>query len=221
MPRKAWLLQLSRKVHLYFGLLISPALLFFAFTGAVQTLGYHEASSNYKPPALLASLGQIHKKQTYLLPARREPGAGGQGSRPDGGSAVPSPPAVSASPSSPEGAATRHHRNGEPEHASPSVLQGQTAGPAAQASPAAASPSSHSDAPGGSQVRPAGQGSPTLQSKQKQHLPLKIFFLIVSLGLFVSTFTGIYMAYKYNRNKILVTLILVAGVVIPIVLLRF
>lgn len=56
---------------------------------------------------------------------------------------------------------------------------------------------------------------------QKSHLPLKIFFLIVAVGLFTSTLTGIYMAYKYNSNRLVVTLLLIAGAVLPVVLLPF
>jgi hypothetical protein len=63
--------------------------------------------------------------------------------------------------------------------------------------------------------------APVPQPPQKSHLPLKIFFLLVSLGLFVSTLTGIYMAYKFNRGKLLITGLLIAGVVVPIVLVSF
>src|SRR6201994_2645495 len=70
-------LRLFRKIHLYFGLFISPALLFFAFTGAIQTLSLHEAAgSSYKPPAILAQLGQLHKKQTATMPVRKAPEPG-------------------------------------------------------------------------------------------------------------------------------------------------
>jgi hypothetical protein len=55
----------------------------------------------------------------------------------------------------------------------------------------------------------------------KSHLPMKIFFLLVSLGLFTSTLTGLYMAYKYNQNKLVVSGVLVAGVAIPLLLLPF
>jgi hypothetical protein len=153
-------LRLFRKTHLYFGLFISPALLFFAFTGAVQTLSLHEAAgSSYKPPALLAELGQLHKKQTTVLPVRKAP---------EGGAA---------------------HDAGSGDHA------------ASQAGVA--------------------QQAVTLAGKQKQHLPMKIFFLLVAVGLLTSTVTGIYMSYKYERNKLLVTGTLVAGVVTPLVLLKF
>jgi hypothetical protein len=154
-------LRLFRKTHLYFGLFISPALLFFAFTGAIQTLSLHEAAgSSYKPPAMLAELGQLHKKQTTVMPVRKAP----------------------------EGGAVAHDV-GRSDHA------------ASQAG--------------------ATQQAVTLASKQKQHLPLKIFFLVVAVGLLTSTVTGIYMAYRYERNWILVTGTLVSGVVMPVVLLKF
>lgn len=49
-------------------------------------------------------------------------------------------------------------------------------------------------------------------------LPLKIFFGIVSFGFFLSVLTGIYMSYRYSRNRILVTGILLAGLLIPVLL---
>ena len=153
-------LRLFRKTHLYFGLFISPALLFFAFTGAVQTLSLHEAAgSSYKPPAVLAELGQLHKKQTTGMPVRKAP----------------------------EGGAVREGNHGDHAGASSS----------------------------------APQPAVTLAGKQKQHLPMKIFFLVVAVGLLTSTVTGIYMSYKYERSWLLVTGTLVAGVVVPLLLLKF
>jgi hypothetical protein len=149
-----------RKTHLYVGLFISPALLFFAFTGAVQTLSLHEAAgSSYKPPAVLAELGQLHKKQTTVMPVRKAP---------EGGVA---------------------HDAGHGDHAA-----NQTG---------------------------VAQPAVTLAGKQKQHLPMKIFFLLVAVGLLMSTVTGIYMSYKYERNWMLVTGTLMTGVVMPLLLLKF
>lgn len=157
-------LKLLRKVHLYFGLFIAPALLFFAFTGAVQTLSLHEsAGSTYTPPAWLARLGQLHKNQNIALPQKKAP--------------RPEAPAAGAS-----------------DH------------PQFSAAPAV--------------TRPAPPPV-TLATKQKRHLPEKLFFLAVSMGLFVSTLTGIYMAYRYERSRLLVTGILLAGIAIPLLLLPF
>jgi len=73
MPLPHSFLKATRLVHLYLGVFTAPALLFFAFTGFVQTFSLHETTrgSSYKPPAILAELGQMHKKQTFVLPAKR------------------------------------------------------------------------------------------------------------------------------------------------------
>src|ERR1700755_957221 len=67
-------LKYVRLTHLYLGVFISPALLFFAFTGALQTFSLHEttAGSSYKPPAWAVTLGQIHKKATPVVPQKKQ-----------------------------------------------------------------------------------------------------------------------------------------------------
>ena len=66
-------LRFIRKVHLYLGIFTTPALLFFAFTGAMQTFSLHETTpgSSYRPPAWIATLAQLHKKQDATVPMRR------------------------------------------------------------------------------------------------------------------------------------------------------
>jgi hypothetical protein len=148
------LLKYIRLIHLYLGVFIAPALLFFAFTGALQTFSLHETTrgSSYKPPAWAVTLGQIHKKQTPIVPVKKTP---------------PPDKAASDQPSKPE-------------------------------------------------------PHPTDASAPKHNpLPLKIFFLLVSIGLFVSTLSGIYMSYKYIRNRRLITALLLAGIILPIVLTIF
>jgi hypothetical protein len=168
------LLRLFRTLHLYIGIFISPALLFFAFTGAVQTFSLHETTqgSSYKPPAWIATLAQLHKKQTTTVPVRRPRPSFENG--PAGGKGGDS-----------SGHADRH------------------SGGAAAALPDGAKPAS---AP---------------EPKPKSHLPMKIFFLLVAIGLFVSTLTGLYMAYRYRRNKLVVTAVWTAGVVVPLLLILF
>jgi hypothetical protein len=162
MTSKASTLKLLRQIHLYFGVFISPAILFFAITGALQTFSLHETTkgSDYKPPAWIVKLGQLHKKQTLVVPVRK-----------------PQPPAPAAAPTK-----------------------------AADASAPAASKPLLPDA---------------IAPKPKNLLPMKLFFLLVSIGLVISTFTGIYMAYNYNRNKSWVTGLLVAGIAVPLLLLLF
>jgi len=147
-------LKLARQLHLYVGVFMAPAVLFFAFTGGLQVFGLHEASrgSDYRPPAWLAVAAQLHKKQTDVLPQRRVR------------------PAESAQP--------------------------------------AATP-----VPGVSTEQPNKQAAPI-----RHPLPLKMFFAFVSLGLFISTLLGLYMAYRYTRRHMLISTLLVAGTIFPIVL---
>ena len=56
-------------------------------------------------------------------------------------------------------------------------------------------------------------------SPQHNPLPTKIFFAATAFGLVISTCTGIVMAWKYARRKWLIAVTLLAGVVIPVVLL--
>lgn len=164
-------LRICRLTHLYLGIFTAPALVFFAFTGALQTFSLHETTrgSSYKPPAWAVNLGQIHKKQTAVV--RKRPNE------------------------LPDGANTFNERR-------PHVSADQAAGGVRSTSAAVATLPLESTA------------------GRKHHLlPLKIFFLIVSIGLFLSTLTGIYMSYKYMRNRITITALLMLGLVIPFVLL--
>lgn len=85
-------LRTTRTVHLHLGIFTAPMLLFFAITGGLQSFGLHETSrsSSYTPPAWLASMAQLHKKQTTVMPVRR-----------------PRPPEVQAAASNPDAAATK------------------------------------------------------------------------------------------------------------------
>jgi hypothetical protein len=144
------LLKVLRQIHLYIGVFLSPAILFFALTGALQTFSLHETTrgSDYKPPTWIVTLAQLHKKQTAIVPLRKL-------------------------------------------HPAP-------------------------DAPKHADAAPAAPPTP-----EKSHLPLKFFFLLVALGLFTSTLTGIYMSYKFTRNRLVITTLLIAGILVPLILLRF
>jgi hypothetical protein len=137
------ILKLSRKIHLYVGVFIAPALLFFSFTGAVQTLNLHETTqgSSYVPPKWLVALGQLHKKQTTVVPVRQPKPAGATGDSAQG-------PSTDRRP----GPSTQNR---------PQSMKGIEA------------------------------SAPTAN----RHLPMKAFFLLVAMGLAVSTLTGTYMAW--------------------------
>jgi hypothetical protein len=152
MYTKAAVLKTVRIMHLYLGAFLAPAIIFFSFTGALQTFSLHESvkGSSYKPANWIMVLGQLHKKQTAQLPPRKtQPSA-----------------------------------------------------------------SSLTDARSTSQ----GINSPTqvADRRPRNPLPLKIFFLITSIGLSTSTATGLYMSYKYSRNKVLVVTLFMAGIVVPV-----
>jgi hypothetical protein len=162
------LLKYLRLVHLYTGVFIAPALLFFAFTGALQTFSLHETTrgSSYKPPAWAVMLAQIHKKQTPVVPVRKAP---------------------------------------------PQDKQADSAAPQ-RTQPSTMSPPQTAEAP-----KPTGEVAP----KSHNPLPLKCFFLLVSIGLFVSTLSGLYMSYKYIRNRRLITVALFGGILLPVLLTVF
>lgn len=151
MSKHVIILRLARQTHLYVGLFISPALLFFALTGIIQTFDLHEtrATSDYRPPAWILPFTQMHKKQTFVVPE--------------------------------EDSKARSRAVSKPS-------------------------------------RTAGRSIPF---PRQPHLPMKLFFLSVALGLFTSTVTGIYMTLKYSRSKVLVIGSLLAGVAVPLLLMRF
>ena len=106
---KQALLKAIRLTHLYFGVFIAPALLFFAFTGFLQTFSLHETTrgSSYKPPASFVKLGNIHKKATLPGPPRPEQGPpkadkpdARKGEGPDAGKAGPAQPKTPPPPQS-------------------------------------------------------------------------------------------------------------------------
>ena len=138
-------LKTIRIVHLYLGVFIAPAILFFAFTGALQTFSLHDVAKDgsYRPASWIVFLAQLHKKQTTQL-------------------------------LTPKGPSTKNSSQDDPKKHD-SVLKHST-------------------------------------------LPMKIFFLVVSIGLFLSTLTGLSMSYMYCRNKVSLTAILLAGVVVPVAL---
>ena len=195
MPSHA-LLKSARLFHLYSGVFLAPALLFFAVTGGLQTFSFHETTkgSNYKPPQILVELGQLHKKQTIVVPVRKAP--------PQEAKPVPAPEAKPAFDPTIHGDHTNQQKHDR--LAAPDESPAATATAPVPAGPSPAAP------------------TPT-QAPQKVHylLPMKIFFVIVAFGLFFSTLTGLYMAYKYSRSKFTVTVVLLSGLAIPLLLLLF
>jgi hypothetical protein len=81
-------------------------------------------------------------------------------------------------------------------------------------------PQPPASSPAGTSSSPETTVSPAQATNRAVHhpLPLKMFFLIVCVGLSASTATGLYMSYKYSRKKLLLAILFLAGIVVPIFL---
>src|SRR5437868_15397781 len=169
MSRSHRLLRYLRLLHLYTGVFIAPAVLFFAFTGALQTFSLHETTrgSSYKPPAWAVLLAQIHKKQTPVVPVRKAPPQEKQADKAAPEKTQPSSSTAKAAPVEPP--------------------------------------------------KSTGEAAP----KSHNALPLKCFFLLVSIGLFASTLSGLVLSYKYVRNRRLITVMVIGGIIVPVLLTIF
>jgi hypothetical protein len=172
-------MQWLRLCHLYLGLFTAPALIFFSFTGALQTLSLNDRSpdGSYTPPHWISVLAQIHKKQSAQLPQRK-----------------PAPPEAA-----PHGQKTAFAPENQ-ERTAPQAAQ-----QSAQATPNPPSPKAQ---------------PPALQPPRKP-LGMQVFFLLVCASLFGSTFSGAWMAWKYRRSRIAIGAVFLAGIVIPLVLMRW
>jgi hypothetical protein len=142
-------LKKIRLLHRYMGLFFSPAILFFAFSGAMQTFNLHEVNktTGYVPPKWIVEMAQIHKKQTLALPK---------------------------------------------EKAKPVVPESAPRDPAAQKG-----------------VAP----------RRSPAFLLKCFVLAMSVGLMATTFLGIYMAFRYDVKRRILWGMLIAGTLLPIVMM--
>lgn len=169
-------MRLLRNIHHWLGVFFAPTILFFAFTGALQTFSLHENKGGgpYKPPAWIVTLASIHKDQTLPHPrAERRADADAHGR------------------DAPKTGAAAQAGHGQ-DARTPAAKPDRDADHAPDARPKAARPSP---------------------------LPLKIFVLLLSIGLMASTTLGIWIALKMRAMRRLTLLLLAAGVVVPIVLL--
>ena len=148
MTNRIAVLKIARVVHLYLGVFTVPAILFFAFTGALQTFSLHDAAKDgsYTPAYWIAIGSQLHKKQTIQLPTPKDPSK----------------------------------KNAAEDDPKPQKRQSST--------------------------------------PRHNTFQMKIFFLVVSISLFFSTLTGLYMSYMHCRNKVRLTAVHFAGIAIPVAL---
>ncbi|MGH8184797.1 MAG: PepSY domain-containing protein [Rhodanobacteraceae bacterium] len=71
----------------------------------------------------------------------------------------------------------------------------------------------------GMQAAPRPADKP--QPRRHNPGPMKLFFVAVSLSLLLSTLTGVYMGWRYTRNRRRYGAVLAAGVVVPALLMLF
>jgi len=147
----------ARQVHTYLGVFFAPSVIFFAFTGALQTFGLHEnkGSGLYRPPAWIVTLASVHKDQQLPSPKRPPP--------------IKAEPKPGAKPK--EGAAKQGAQEGPPPQSGPSPL------------------------------------------------PLKVFTLLLSIGLISTTLVGLYLALSNKALRKIAAVVLAAGLLAPAVLL--
>ena len=58
-------------------------------------------------------------------------------------------------------------------------------------------------------------------SPGKSTLPLKCFVVLMSAGLVATTLLGIYMAFSYGGNRVLVSATLAGGILLPVAMMFF
>ena len=66
---------------------------------------------------------------------------------------------------------------------------------------------------------PHGPGPERERQQRPSPLPLKIYVALMSAGLIATTLLGIWMAFKYSRDKRVVWTLLAAGTLLPLALL--
>lgn len=77
-------LRSLRQWHHYIGVFLAPAILFFAFSGSIQVLGWQDLR-NPPPAAWVSAIAGIHKHQMLPKPRPTEPARKPSGARPAGG----------------------------------------------------------------------------------------------------------------------------------------
>jgi hypothetical protein len=139
-----------RQTHNYVGVFFAPAIIFFAFTGALQTFSLHEnhGGGPYKPPGWIVAAASLHKDQRLPTPRR-----------------APLP---------------ESHADHAPARAAPTP--------------------------------PSGPKPPS-------PLPLKIFVLLLAIGLMGSALAGIVIALMNKAARRTTVILLILGALVPPLLL--
>lgn len=109
-------MKLIRQLHLYFGMFFAPTIIFFAFTGCLQTFSLHEEHDGVEAQPWITELSEVHKDQRVPYAPMPRPQAA---------------PPEAASPSQPSQAAASNEKTA-------TIAQGEK--PAASSTPSAPRP---------------------------------------------------------------------------------
>ncbi|MBK9035556.1 MAG: hypothetical protein IPL61_30585 [Myxococcales bacterium] len=66
-------MKLVRRIHLWLSIFFAPTIVFFAISGLVMLLEWHEAEGGAQPSSIALRLAQVHKSQSLDLPPARAP----------------------------------------------------------------------------------------------------------------------------------------------------
>lgn len=182
------------------GVFFAPAIFMFAFSGALQTFSLHENKGGgpYQPPAWIVALANIHKDQVLLRPK------------------PPKPPKAAAGAAAP---APDHDHDADADH-DEDAPHDHDADAAKAEAPKAEAPKSDAkaDAPR-AEASKANDAQTAGKPKRPYPLAMKIFVLLLSIGLMGSSVVGVWIALQMRQSRKLTLILLAAGTIIPIALL--
>lgn len=155
LPRSRSRAVTLRDWHANISAFIAPVVVFYAISGALQIFNLHESHGTYVAPAIIVSMGRLHKNQVIAAPPARA-GSGARSEAPPGGPTGGGPP---------------------------------------------------------------GGGPPGERKTAPTTLALKWLFCIEALGLATTTVLGAWIGLTHAKRKRTIVALLIAGAVIPIVLI--
>ena len=190
MPNTNSILPICRKLHLYLGLVFAPSIIFFAFTGAFQLFDLHSASKDGSYQPP-AWLAAI--AQVHIHQSIELPRRG-----------LPLTDQASKKLDAKEEAANEEStKEDSPKEATARELTAIEEAP--------------KDTP---KEAVSKEETAKPRAKKRSSLSLKYFFLLLAIGLIVTTILGVYMSFAYMRSKLMIFSLLTVGILVPIILLN-
>jgi hypothetical protein len=213
-----------RTLHYYLGVFFAPSIIFFAFSGALQTFSLHEGDH---PQKWIETMGEVHKNQRP--PAWMKPAAQQQNPAAN----PPRPPEAAAGEGRPTQAQPATQQQSGAQSAAPATGATINAGTASASVSSQTSPNQASAPQAGSSATsppqstssqtPAKAAAPVRRGppRQPKSVPFKIFAALMSTGLIFSSILGILIAFRMKPDPKPIWGMLAAGVIVPMLMLYF